>query len=322
MLNLSIIIINWNSVDYVERCLASIYKNKPRVKFEIIVVDNASYDGCQNLLAKKFPQTIYIQSVKNLGFSRANNLGFEHSKGDTLLFLNPDTEVIDSSIEDLYRTLHQLPDVGLLGCKLLNSDGTIQTTCIQRFPSILNQVLEFEYLKMKFARFRFSGLQPLYKDMKNTVVVEAITGACMMIKRSIFKKIELFSPKYFMYGEDMDLCYKVKKNGLKVYYFGGAAIIHHDGGSSKRNTNNSFSILLTKASVQKYVENTKGMFYGNLYKLSTITLVVFRLSILSLVYPLRKKINEKDLKYSIHKWKIILNWSFGRENWINHYLSK
>src|SRR5579884_3860551 len=119
---LSIIIVNWNSIQFLQVCLRSIYNHLRHIKFDVIVVDNASYDGSAEILRDHFPDVIFIQSNYNLGFSRANNLGYRHSSGNTLLFLNPDTELLDNGIETMYSHLHSRVDVGAVGCRLLNSD--------------------------------------------------------------------------------------------------------------------------------------------------------------------------------------------------------
>ena len=124
-MDLSIIIVNWHSADYVEACVQSIREQTAAVNYEVIVVDNASYDGCGERLAHEYPGIIFVQSQCNLGFARANNLGSEYAQGPVLLFLNPDTEVQDRAIDRLYAHFQTLPDSGVAGCRLLNSDGSV-----------------------------------------------------------------------------------------------------------------------------------------------------------------------------------------------------
>src|SRR5438876_184590 len=132
-MDLSIVIVNWNSAAFVRKCVASIFRNVAGISFEVIVVYNASYDGAAGIVGRDFPQIRFIQSEENLGFACANQLGYEHSTGRSLLFLNPDTEIQGSAICDLLTYLESLPDCGAIGCRLLNGDGTLQTTCIQAF---------------------------------------------------------------------------------------------------------------------------------------------------------------------------------------------
>src|SRR5215475_8918812 len=148
--DLSIIIVNWNSKAFVRKCLVSLYANTQKTKFEIVVVDNASYDGCGEMLRAEFPKVHFIQNDKNLGFAAANNLGFESTAGRNILFLNPDTEVIGPAIDTLVEFVDHNPKAGVVGGKLLNTDKSIQTSCIQRFPTILNQVLDADLLRKLF----------------------------------------------------------------------------------------------------------------------------------------------------------------------------
>ena len=125
--DLSILIVNWNSVAFLRACLESIHANTKDIQFEVVVVDNASHDGCEQMLATEFGSIRFIQSGSNLGFARANNLAFQASSGRNVLFLNPDTEVIGFALERLVRFLDENPRAGIVGPKLLNSDGSIQT---------------------------------------------------------------------------------------------------------------------------------------------------------------------------------------------------
>src|SRR5450432_96179 len=161
-MDLSIIIVNWNSVDFLRGCLVSICQPPQSISLEVIVVDNASYDGCDSMLAREFPRVRFIQSHENIGFARACNLGHQHSAGRILLFLNPDTKIVGNALADLVSGLDSLPDAGAIGCKLLNADGTLQKSCIQSFPTILNQCLDSEALRSRFPRSRLWGMAPLF----------------------------------------------------------------------------------------------------------------------------------------------------------------
>lgn len=314
---LSIIIINWNSVEYLKKCLQSIYCQNNNLDFEVIVVDNASYDGCDEFIRNEFPQVEFIQSKENVGFARANNLGYEYSSGRNLLFLNPDTEILDSAINKMYSYLESLTDVGAVGCKLLNTDLSVQTSCIQPFPTILNQALDVEYLKLKFPKLKLWGITPLFFNDGNPEEVEVISGACIMTKRDVFEKIGMFSTDYFMYSEDVDLCYKIWQAGYKAYYINDAEIIHHGSGSSGKKQDNYFSILSMKESRMKFLKKTRSKFYANLYRLSIIIISLFRIILILSMLPINRYLGKDfyDLRYSFKKWKKILRWSFGIERW-------
>ena len=158
-MSLSIIIVNWNSAAYTIACIASIRAAAPRFAYEIIVVDNASSDDSADRL-RQAPDIQLIRSTTNVGFARANNLGYQYSSGDVLLFLNPDTEVLGSAIDRMYDVLVSSENLGIVGCRLLNSDHTLQTSCVQAFPTILNQLTDIEALKIRFPGVRMWGISP------------------------------------------------------------------------------------------------------------------------------------------------------------------
>ena len=186
------------------------------LEFEIIVIDSASFDGCAEMLRKEFPQVRFIQSQENLGFAKSNNLAFRSATGESVLFLNPDTEIVGPAINVLHSALKMLPDAGVVGGRLLNSDGTVQTSCVQAFPTILNQLLNAESLRRRFPRSRLWGMAPLFDAGTKPKLVEAISGACVMLPRLLLEKIGVFSKDYFMYSEDIDLSYKVNAGRIQV----------------------------------------------------------------------------------------------------------
>src|SRR6267154_859197 len=233
-IDLSIICVNWNSVDYLRQCLTSIYETTQGVSFEIIIVDNASPSGDVTILEREFPQIKLVRSEKNLGFAGANNLGFRQSAGQYVLFLNPDTKLIGPTIPILLRHVKALPDAGVVGCKLLNSDLTVQLSSIQKFPTILNQALDAEYLRLRWPRCPLWEIAPLFEDDIILLKVRVIPGACMLLRRGVFEQVGMFTEDYFMYAEDIDLNYKLKQAGFTNYYVGETALIHYGGGSSSR----------------------------------------------------------------------------------------
>ena len=133
-MELSIIFVNWNSVDYLRECIASIYENTRDISFEIIVVDNASPQGDVETILEQFRDVKIIKSLTNVGFAKANNIGFAQSTGSYVLFLNPDTQLLGPTLNILLEHIKSLPDAGIVGCKMLNTDRTVQITSIQRFP--------------------------------------------------------------------------------------------------------------------------------------------------------------------------------------------
>ncbi|MEP6715438.1 MAG: glycosyltransferase family 2 protein, partial [Terriglobia bacterium] len=230
--DVSIVFVNWNSAPYLISAITSIYKHTQNLDFEIIVVDNASPSQDADLVKETFPEIQLIRSAANLGFGRANNLGFRTATGQYILFLNPDTRLISPAINVMLEELKSVARAGAIGCKLLNSDLSVQTSCIQTFPTILNQVLDADSLRNRWPKSRLWGTAPLYFDTEDAAEVEVISGACLMVKRHVFEEISQFTERYFMYAEDLDLCRKIVRAGYKNLYTGQAKVIHYGGGSS------------------------------------------------------------------------------------------
>jgi GT2 family glycosyltransferase len=315
-MDLSIVIINWKSAAFTLACVRSIRKFTEGIQYEVIVVDNASYDGCDRLLSTEFPEVRYIQSKDNLGFSRANNLGASQSSGDFILFLNPDTEIFDGALPAMIESLRSLPDGGLLGCKILNPDRTVQTTCIQSFPTILNQSLDAQALRTRFPKSSLWGMRALFDGSAEPTPVEMVSGACMLLKRKVYEEVQGFSEDYFMYAEDADLCYKVWQRGWKVYYLPTAHIIHYGGQSSKQTTENSFATLLRHVSLDTYFRKIHGKAYAVAFRISRTLDAILRLGLLA-VMSIAPVDDDGRLmrRATLQKWKTILRWSVGLEKW-------
>ena len=316
-MNLSVVIVNWNSAEYTVSCVSSIEAQTENLEFEIIVVDNASTDDSCRIIQERCPSVKLIRSSQNVGFARANNLGFQHSSGRILLFLNPDTELHGSAINLMYDWLDSSQDIALLGCRLLNSDMTVQTSCVQSFPTILNQVADAEILRQRFPRLRLWGMRALLAaDCGNPVTVEAVSGACQMIRREVFEKVGLYSTDFFMYMEDLDLCYKVRQMGGKIGYLGSAMIVHHGGQSSHKRGGEDFSGPMTKESVHKFLRRRRGPVYAGAYRLSMLLVSLLRCALLTVLLPIPSaRLDQASLRHSLTKWHKILRWSLGLEAW-------
>jgi GT2 family glycosyltransferase len=312
-LDLSIIIVNWNSREYVRKCVPSIQANVRDLSFEIIVIDGASYDGCGEMLKQEFPLVRFIQCDKNVGFSRANNIAFEQSSGRCLMFLNPDTEVVGAAINVLFDTLSRQKDAGGLAPKLLNTDLTLQLSCVQAVPTILNQAFNSQIWSGFFSKAPFLGAQDA------PVEIEVLPGACIMARREVFAQVGGFAPEYFMYCEDVDLSVQFRRAGYKNYYIPGASVIHHGGGSSEQAVS-KFSAVMMRESVWRFLTKTRGGFYGFGYRISMMLTAIFRLVLLGALLTVRSiRGNPANARNSFQKWMAILRWSVGAETWIRQY---
>jgi len=308
--DLTIIIVNWNSAAYLQKCLASIYGNTKDLDFEVIVIDNASFDGCDEMIRREFPQVKFIQSKENLGFAKANNLGFGHAKGRNILFLNPDTEVVGSAIKELVSVLDTTPDAGIVGAKLLNSDLSVQTSCIKAFPTILNQVLDADYLQRLFPKSRLWGMRPLFEGDSRPATVDVVCGACLMVKRAILEKVGLFTTDYFMYAEEVDLCYKVKQAGRETCYLREAIVIHHGGRSSAFRPGNNFANIAMQESRLKFMKLRRGKLYAAVYRLTIAVAAMARLCLLRSFLALTLgRFRRPTLRVACDKWLRIFHWA-------------
>jgi GT2 family glycosyltransferase len=310
----SIICVNWNSVAYLRECIASIYENTHEVSFEIIVVDNASPQGDVEVLKGEFPEIIIRKSSKNIGFAAANNLGFKESRGEYVLFLNPDTKLMGPTIDTLLDRMKALPDAGIVGCKMLNTDLSVQITSIQKFPTILNQIVNSEHLQLRWPGCPLWDIAPLFSEQSQPIKVEVIPGACMLLRRSIFEQVGGFSEDYFMYAEDLDLNYKLKQAGYTNYYVGEAAIVHHGGKSSSQQEVNQWSTMMKYRAMTRYYRKTRGRFYEAMYRAAMGCVAIGRLALLALIYPFGNMFwNKQSLRRAFEKWKVVLKWAIGRQ---------
>ena len=316
-MDLSIIIVNWNSRDYLRKCLASVFAETRGIDFEVLVIDSASFDGCGEMLREHFPQVRFIQSEKNVGFARANNAAFAVSRGGCVLFLNPDTELVGPAVNTLYERLRSFPNAGAVGCRLLNTDRTVQTSCIQSIPTILNQLLDSEFLRARWPRSKLWGMAPLYEAPDGPREVEAISGACVMLKRETFERVGRFSEDYFMYAEDIDLSYKVRQVGCSNYYVPDAAVVHH-GGSSAGKAPGNFSVVMMREAIWRFLRKTRGDLYGFVYRQVMCASALCRLLVLGVAAPLGFA-GSSGSSESSRKWRAILRWSLNREVCVRQY---
>ena len=224
--SVSIIIPSWNTRELLRQCLKSLISNFqfPISNFEIIVVDNGSTDGSPTMVAKEFPQARLIKNKKNLGFGAANNQGMKTATGDYLLLLNSDTVVGKDAPLKMATFLAENPQVGAVGCRLLNSDGSLQSSA-GPFPSlgVVFVMLFWEHWLKNLVRSSF----------KKTIEVDWVMGAALMVRREVIKKVGLMDEGIFMYMDEVEWCYRIKKAGFKVMFYPGAEIVHLFGGSSQ-----------------------------------------------------------------------------------------
>ena len=234
-MDLSVIIVNYNVRDFLENALTSVQQALRGMDGEVIVVDNASDDGSVEMVRKKFPAVTVIAGDRNVGFAAANNVALRRAKGRHLLLLNPDTVVQEDTFQVIIRFLDEHPDAGLAGCTILNPDGTLQPACRRSFPTPWVAFTKISGLSTLYPRSRVFGRYNLgYLDPGGTYEVDAISGSFMALRREVYEQVGGLDEEYFMYGEDLDWCFKIKQAGWKVYYVSETRIIHYKGESVRR----------------------------------------------------------------------------------------
>ena len=222
---ISVVILSWNTKKILENCLQSLFAFKPGpYELEVIVVDNASTDGSPAMVKRKFKPVKLIENKENLGFTKGNNQGMKKAKGDYLLILNSDTLIKDKAPVKMARFLEDNPQVGVVGCKLLNPNGTNQPS-YGPFPNLGIVMI------MLFAEHWLGG-HLVRRSGEKTVATDWVMGAALMIKKEIIKKAGMFDEKIFMYMEENEWCYRIKKAGYQVVFYPEARITHLGRASS------------------------------------------------------------------------------------------
>ncbi len=222
----SVVIVSYNVRDCLATCLESVRAALSGIAHEVFVVDNASGDGSPQMVRERFPSVRLVESQVNLGFARACNAAIQQSRGRIVLLLNPDTEILGGDFEEVIRLLDRERRIGAVGVKLLNPDGTIQPSCY-RFPSVrevINSSLLGGILPGGLLRFDYGGSRD----------VDFIRGAFMALRRSCLDEVGLLDETFFMYAEEADLCYRMRRRGWRVVYAPIVEVLHHKGKSAEQ----------------------------------------------------------------------------------------
>lgn len=234
-MELSIVIVNFNVKPFLEQALISIQKATESIETEILVVDNASQDGSVAMIQEKFPEVNLIVNTQNKGFAAANNQALKLAQGRYIACINPDTIMQEDTFSTLIDFFKTHPAAGILGCKILNPDGTLQLACRRSIPTPWVAFTKISGLSQFFPQSRLFGRYNLtYLNPDETYEVEAISGSFMLFRQEALNQVGFFDETWFMYGEDLDLCYRFRQAGWKIYYVPATKIIHFKGESSKQ----------------------------------------------------------------------------------------
>ncbi len=232
-MDLSVIIVNYNTREFLDSCLRSLDERSDAVSTEVIVVDNGSLDGSQEMVRSRHPGIRLIENGINRGFAAANNRGIRESMGKYLLLLNSDTMLSRGALEGTVGFAEEMNLKGIVGCKLLNSDGTLQPS-VRSFPTIMNVASETFFLSGLFPHSRIFGKYYMsFFDYSAHAEVDWVMGAFLMFHRDVLEAVGMLDERFFMFGEEIDFCYRARQSGFRTWYFPGASVFHRWGGSSK-----------------------------------------------------------------------------------------
>lgn len=312
-IDVSICIVNWNAKNLLARCLESIKDKTTALAYEIIIVDNNSQDGSVRMVKLEHPECLLIESKKNLGFAKGNNRALEQASGKYILYLNPDTELISNAIYGMFDFLEKNTDFGAVGCKLVDSDGHIQFTCARAFPSPLNQFTLLTMLNKLLPTSRtFSTVEMNYWDHMDSREIDCLSGACIMARKDIIDSINGFDESYFMYAEDVDLCYRIKKQSWRIYYLSEYSIFHHEGGSSKQRSNRHFASVMQRTSNYYFINKHFGRIKAYEFRASVCVGSFIRLLALAILVPVYIIYKPGKISTGVFgKYSNLFLWSIG-----------
>lgn len=277
-LDLSIVIVSYNTRELLRTCLASVLSTLSRhepihqdraqrlLSFEIWVVDNASADGSAAMVATDFPDVLLITNGQNLGFAAANNQALLQAKGRYVLLLNPDTVVLEDACRDLVTFMDDHPEAGAAGVKLLNPDGTLQHAAF-RFPSLLMTLFDFFPLNHRIANSRLNGRYPARRYDGSPFQIDHPLGACFIVRRTAAEQVGWLDPEFFIYCEEVDWCIRLKRAGWSIYCVPHAQVIHY-GGQSTAQFRGQMLVALHRSRSQLFKKH-----YGPIYQFAVRQIV-------------------------------------------------
>ena len=234
-LALTVVIVTWNSSEPLVNCLRALEAERTLIPLELFVVDNASTDGSADVARRITPWAQVVENHDNRGFAAANNQALTSAQGRYVAFLNPDAEILGHALASLVHHLDRMPDAGAVGPMTLTPSGEVDSRCARRFPSLWTEFCEVSGLTRRFPRHRlFSGANTGHWDHRDPQDVDALSGACMVVRREALDQVGLLDESFFMYSEDTELCFRLKQAGWRVVYWPEARIRHWGGYSTSQ----------------------------------------------------------------------------------------
>lgn len=229
MIDLSIVIVSWNARQALRGCLESVIAQDTEPALEVLVIDNASSDGSAEMVDREFPAVQVLRNAVNAGFAKASNQGIRQARGRYVLLLNPDTIVRPCALERMLTYADAHPDIGALGPTLLAENGQIDYRGARQFPTLWSEVLK----RLRLAHPVFGDNAMMNWDHRTSRDVEVLCGACMLVRREVIETVGLLDEGFFLFGEDVDWCFRIRRAGWRVFYLSQAEVMHLGGKSSE-----------------------------------------------------------------------------------------
>jgi len=277
-MNLSIIVVDWNTSDLLAQCIESVYAHQLGGAFEVFVVDNASTDGSAQMMRERFPWVRLIENKENVGFARANNQAIRQSSGSYVLLLNPDTEVQPGTLETLVRFMDGHPEAGAAGARLLNPNGTLQISCQPR-PTLFREMWMLLHLD---EHLHLGSYDMSTWDIATPRKVDVVKGACLIAPREVLFQVGLLDEDYFLYAEELDLCARIQRAGYAVYWVPSAVVTHWGGQSTCQMPEPMF--LRLYLSKLKFFQKQQGWIAGLGFRLLLLVAAMPRIVLILLAY--------------------------------------
>jgi len=298
--DLSIIIVNWNTRDLLAQCLQSVYETVQGLECEIFVVDNASSDGSAAMVRERFPCVRLVENWENVGFARANNQAIRESTGRYVVLLNPDTVVKPGALEALVPFMDTHPQAGAGGARLLNPDGTLQTSCYPA-PTLSREFWRLFHLD---AYWLYAHYDMASWGLDRPREVDVLQGACLILRREALDQVGLLDEDYFIYTEEVDLCQRLRHQGWKAYWLPQAAVVHYGGQSTQQVAAQMFlSLYQTKL---LYFRKNHGRRAAQLYKLILLAATLTRLLLSPVAWLERSPQRRRHLILAGHYGRLLL----------------
>ena len=305
MNDLSIIIVNWNTEKVLKECLSSVYRETKNINFRIVVVDNNSSDNSVKMIEENFPEVMIIKNSSNRGFSAANNQGLKLANSRAILLLNPDTIVIENAIPKMYKKLIN-SDYGLLTCKLLNPDKSLQKS-VYPFYSFWRTITENRFTDFLFSKLKLKTdkIKQIWNHDK-TIEIDWARGAVLMMKKKTFDLLGFLDERFFVYGEEIDYYFRARKAGIKSLFFSEVKIIHIGKCSSRQNKSEMF--IQNYRSLFQLLKKHYSQFDYLLYRVRS----VFLIFLWYLYYGGLAVFNKDKNQFDVYKKTLLWQLNFER----------